>query len=237
MDQIQFQDVSYAYSSDKVIDGLTFTVGTGNKISLIGRNGTGKSTTLKLACGLLRPLSGTVSVNDENPENVSVKRNIGYLPEEPMPYRLLSVRENIEYSAALRGVQDPLSAAFDAMDIFDLRHIETTKAGGLSRGNMQRLGLAMALVHKPSVMILDEPLNYLDIPTQELLVKLLRNSKSTVLVSTHLVATATRLTDKMMLLSSGKISWEGKYSDLDGYGHEAESMETKITRLMQTATL
>lgn len=237
MSQIQFQNVAFSYSSEKVLDGLSFNIKPGQKISLIGRNGTGKSTTLKIACGLLRPQAGEVLVNDGDPETEEIKRGIGYLPEEPMPYRLLSVRENIEYSAALRGVQDPVSAAFDAMDLFDLRHLEMVRASGLSRGNRQRLGLAMATVHKPKVMILDEPLNYLDIPTQELLVKLLKNSSSTVLVSTHLVATATRLTDSMMVLSSGRISWEGTYGDLDAFGQSEDSMESKISRLMQTASV
>lgn len=234
MEGISFADVSFSYSTEEVLRGISFNVPAGSKISLIGRNGVGKSTALKIASGILRPKAGVVLIGGERPELEHVKWKIGFVPEEPMPYRYLSVVENIEYSAALRGVNDVREASHDIMMTFDIEHLARVRAAGLSRGNRQRLGLAMGLVHKPEVMILDEPLNYLDIPTQEILSDTLRKSSGTLLVSTHLVSTATRLTDRMMILSGGKISWEGTYSELELTGLSGDTMESKITRLMQT---
>ncbi len=237
MSDIRFEDVSFAYSSEEVLKRLSFTIGRGQKVSLIGRNGAGKSTALKLASGILGPASGSVRIGGESPELEHVKRKVGFVPEEPMPYRFLSVRENIEYSAALRGVSDVMSAAHEMMITFNIEHIAQIRASGLSRGNRQRLGLAMGMVHNPEVLILDEPLNYLDIPTQEILSDTLSNSSATLIVSTHLVSTATRLTERMMILSGGRISWEGSYRDLEGTGEMQATMESKIARLMKTAQI
>ena len=235
MAHIEFQNVSFAYSLENVLDDVSFKLEKGDKISLIGQNGAGKSTAFKIACGILRPASGNVRVLDGDPEDEEIRRRIGYLPEEPMPYRLLSVRENLEYSASLRGAENVREAAEWALDMFDLHGLDMTKAAMLSRGNTQRLALGMATLHDPDVLILDEPLNYLDIPTQERLVKYIYGSSKTILVSTHLVSTATRLTQEIMLLSAAKIKWRGEFAELSDFGTEEDSMESKIVRLMQTA--
>ncbi len=235
MAHVEFRNVSFAYSLENVLDGVNFKLDKGDKISLIGQNGTGKSTAFKIACGILKPTSGVVRILEGSPEAEEIRRKIGYLPEEPMPYRLLSVRENLEYSASLRGVEDIRGATEWALDMFDLHGLDMTKAAMLSRGNVQRLALGMATLHDPEVLILDEPLNYLDIPTQERLVKFISGSSKTILVSTHLVSTATRLTQEIMLLSGGRIRWRGKFAELSNFGTEEDSMESKIVRLMQTA--
>lgn len=234
MTHIEFNDVSFAYALEYVLKDVTFKLRQGEKVSLIGQNGAGKSTAFKLACGILRPTGGAVNIMGGSPEDEGIRRKIGYLPEEPAPYRLLSVRENLEYSASLRGVENIREAAGWAMDMFDLHALDMTKAAMLSRGNTQRLALGMATLHDPEILILDEPLNYLDIPTQERLVKFISKSSKTILVSTHLVSTATRLTQEIMLLSSGKIGWRGKFADLSNFGTDMDSMESKIVRLMQT---
>ncbi len=232
MNCISVRNVIFNYDSFNVIDGLNFSIDCGEKYSLIGANGSGKSTTLKILAGLLRPISGEVEILGNNPENQDVKRKIGYLPEDASPYRLLSVRENVEYAAALRGVEDVRDSADSIMEYFDVRGYERIKSSKLSRGKLQRLSLSMALVHKPEIMILDEPLNYLDVPTQEKTVKLLRSSKSTVFVSTHILSTANRLTDHIMILSSGRISWSGTLAEINEEGDSAETLETKVARMM-----
>lgn len=234
MAHIEFSGVSFAYSLEDVLNNLTFKLERGEKVSLIGQNGTGKSTAFKIAAGILRPASGTVNILDSNPEDELTRRKVGYLPEEPIPYRLMSVRENLEFSASLRGVDNVRDAAEWAMEMFDLGSLDMTKAAMLSRGNTQRLALGMVTLHDPEILILDEPLNYLDIPTQERLVRFISRSSKTILVSTHLVSTATRLTQEIMLLSGGRINWRGKFADLGNFGTEEDSMETKIVRLMQT---
>ena len=232
MNCISVRNLVFNYDSFNLIEGLDFSIECGEKHSLIGVNGSGKSTTLKILAGLLRPVSGEVKILGSHPENPDVKRKIGYLPEDASPYRLLSVRENVEYAAALRGAEDVRDSADNIMEYFDIRGYERIKSSKLSRGNLQRLSLSMALVHKPEIMILDEPLNYLDVPTQERTVKLLRNSKSTVFVSTHIMSTANRLTDGIIILSSGKISWSGTFAEINKEGDSGETLETRIARLM-----
>lgn len=234
MSGIEFSDVNFSYAKEDVLKGLSFKIERGEKVSLIGRNGAGKSTTLRLAAGILRPSHGKVYISGGNPETEEVKRKIGFVPEEPLPYRFLSVRENVEYSAALRGVDNVRDAALEIMSTFNIERLSMIRSANLSRGNRQRLGLAMGLVHKPEILILDEPLNYLDIPTQEILSNTLKNSSATLLVSTHLVSTATRLTERMMILTDGNVSWKGSFRDLELVSGETGSMESKITRLMET---
>ena len=174
---VEFQNVSFSYGDADVLQDVSFSLEKGDKISIIGSNGAGKSTTLKLSTGLLRPRSGEVRMLGENPEKREIKRRFGYLPEDASPYRLLSVQENIQYSALLRGVDDVVSATEKMIDLFDLAHLRLSKAYTLSRGNTQRLALAMVFVHNPEVLIMDEPLNYLDLNVQETVVRLVKKSE------------------------------------------------------------
>lgn len=231
MAAISFQDVSFSYPRTRVLKELTFNLEKGEKRSLIGKNGSGKTTALKILAGLLVPEKGTCSILDHDPDETAIKSKIGFLPEDASPYRLLSVMENVEYSAALRGVDDPKDKALKILDYFELRNFERVRASHLSRGNSQRLSISIALVHEPEVMILDEPLNYLDFPTQELAVKFIRKADSTVLVSTHILSTASRLTDRLMLLSNGGIAWSKTIQEIEEE-ESGESLEAKVARLM-----
>ncbi len=160
---------------------------------------------------------------------------MGYLPEDATPYRTLSVRENLEYIAALRGVRDAADAAVKFEADLGLAEYEKAKVGKLSRGNLQKLSIAMALIHKPRIVLLDEPLNYLDIPTQERVFKMLTSLDSTQIVSTHIMSIATRLTDRVIMLARGMVIWNGTIENLRSLGHEQESIESVVARLMTGA--
>ncbi len=229
---VEFNDVSFSYGDADVLQGVSFSLAKGDKISIIGSNGAGKSTTLKISTGLLRPKSGIVNVLGTSPEKREIKRKLGYLPEDASPYRLLSVQENIQYSALLRGVEDIVESTERVIDLFDLSHLRLSKAYTLSRGNAQRLALAMVFVHNPEVLILDEPLNYLDMNMQESVVKLVRKTEATVLVSTHVVSTASRLTDRIMILSSGMIKWIGTMDEIKTDTDSGETIEARLGRMM-----
>jgi ABC-2 type transport system ATP-binding protein len=229
---VEFQNVSFSYGDADVLQGVSFSLEKGDKISIIGSNGAGKSTTLKLSTGLLRPRSGEVRILGENPEKREIKRRFGYLPEDASPYRLLSVQENIQYSALLRGVDDVVSATEKMIDLFDLAHLRLSKAYTLSRGNTQRLALAMVFVHNPEVLIMDEPLNYLDLNVQETVVRLVKKTEATVLLSTHVVSTASRLTDRIMILSSGRIKWAGTIGEIETDMGSGETIEARLGRMM-----
>jgi len=121
------------------------------------------------------------------------------------------------------------------LDDLSLREYERAKVGKLSRGNMQKLAIALALIHRPRIVLLDEPLNYLDIPTQERVFKMLRSLDSTQIVSTHIMSIATRLTEKVIMISRGKIVWNGTIDTLKSLEQGEEPIESVVARLMTNA--
>jgi len=232
---IGVSNVFKSYGKVIALKDLSFTIPCGEKYALLGPNGSGKSTTLKILIGLLKPDSGEVRVGGADPGSSEARSIVGYLPEDASPYRTLSVRENLEYIAALRNVEDVKEAADSLLDYLDLREYEKAKVGRLSRGNMQKLAIALTLVHKPKILLLDEPLNYLDIPTQEKVISFLNSLNATHLVSTHIMAIAGRLTKKVIMISRGTVIWQGSMDDLKKLGKEDEPIESVVARMMTFA--
>ncbi len=230
---IEMENIVKMYGQKRALDNLSFTVECGESMALIGPNGAGKSTTLKILSGLLEADSGTASVMNENPSSMEAKRIIGYLPEDATPYMTLTVRENLEYIAALRNVQDIKEKVDFILDFMNLKEYSLAKVSALSRGNRQKLSLSLAIIHDPKVLLLDEPLNYLDIPAQESVIKYFKNMKATFLVSTHIMSIAERFTSRVMIINHGRKIWEGDISELKEKSREGdESIESVITRIM-----
>ncbi len=233
MPDVRLENISHSYGKMEVLKGLSLNIPNGEKVSIIGANGAGKTTTLKIAAGLVRPDSGIVTVDGNSPEDESIKAISGYLPEDASPYVMLSVYENVYYAATLRGLDDASEKANSIMDFFGIRSYSNIIASKLSRGNRQRLSIAMTMVHNPRFLIMDEPLNYLDIPIQEKLIEMVRSSKATILVSTHVLSTAQSLTDRIAILSNGKLTWRGSIDEVMSTGKTGERLEQKIARLME----
>ena len=232
---IEANDVSKKYGNTIALERISFSIPCGERYALLGPNGAGKSTTLRLLVGLLKPDWGQIRIMGYEPSTPQAKKAIGYLPEDASPYRTLSVRENLEYIAALRGVKDVRAAADRFLAELALIEYEKAKVGKLSRGNMQKLALALALIHQPKIVLLDEPLNYLDIPTQEKVFKMLKSLDSTQIVSTHIMSIATRLTEKVIIISRGRVIWNGSIEQLRGLEREDEPIEGVVARLMTGA--
>jgi ABC-2 type transport system ATP-binding protein len=228
--------VTKSYGKTVALDDVTFSIPCGERYALLGPNGAGKSTTLRLLVGLLKPDTGTIKIDNHEPYSAEAKSVLGYLPEDATPYRTLSVRENLEYIAALRGVKDVANTTNRFLDELNLREYERAKVGKLSRGNMQKLSIALALVHNPKIVLLDEPLNYLDIPTQERVFKMLKALDSTQIVSTHIMSIATRLTDKVLMIARGKIVWNGTIDALKAMEVGDEPIESVVARMMVDAS-
>jgi ABC-2 type transport system ATP-binding protein len=148
---------------------------------------------------------------------------------------MLSVKENLEYIGALRGVAGVKDRVDYLLDELELREYERSNVGRLSRGNTQKLALALALIHSPKVLLLDEPLNYLDIPTQEKVITILDKLEGTHLVSTHIMSIAGRLTDSVVMVSKGAILWEGTIEQLRKKGSSDEPIEKIVARMMSGA--
>ncbi len=228
---IEFFEVTKRYGKVIALNSLTFEIPIGSKVALLGPNGAGKTTTLKIIAGLLTPDMGYVKVMGRDPESIEGKRIIGYLPEDAQPYRTLSVRENLEYIGALRGVENLKEKVEKLLDLLNLREYEKAKVGRLSRGNVQRLAIALALIHDPKILLLDEPLNYLDIPTQEEVIKILNSLDATMLVSTHIMSVATRLTDQVLMINKGKLIWKGYIDEIRKLSKE-ERLEIIVAKLI-----
>lgn len=233
MECISLRNVVKRFGSIIALNNLSFTIPCDGRFALLGPNGAGKSTTMKILAGLLKPDYGEVEIMGMKPGTKEVKRILGYLPEDPMPYRILTVRENLEYIASLRGVKK--ERVDEMLDLLDLRQYERVQAGKLSRGNQQKLSLALILIHNPKIILLDEPLNYLDIPTQEKVINVLRDMKSTFLISTHIMSIATRLTDHVIIISRGTVIWQGSIDELRALGREDETIESVVARMMRNA--
>lgn len=232
---ILLEGVRKAYGSTVALDGLSIEIPAGEKFALIGPNGAGKSTTLKLLVGLLRQDAGTISIMGHPPTSMEAKKMLGYLPEDASPYATLSVRENLEYVGALRGVERLRDRIDEMLSELTLAEYERSKVGKLSRGNRQKLAVALALIHQPRVVLLDEPLNYLDIPTQERVVQMLDRLNATILVSTHIMSIAERLTDGAIVIARGRKVWSGSMGELQAQAQPSESIESVVVRLMTGA--
>jgi len=233
---IELEHVSKSYGTVMALNDLTFEIPIGGRFALLGPNGAGKSTTLKLLIGSLRAETGAVRILGQSPESRESKAAVGYLPEDALPYRMLSVRENLEYIAALRGVEDVRGRTDYLLDELELRQYEKSNVGRLSRGNTQKLAIALSIIHSPKVLLLDEPLNYLDIPTQEKVITMLDRMEGTHLVSTHIMAIANRLTDSVVMISKGMFLWEGTIEELRKRGSPEEPIEKVVARMMTGAT-
>ena len=134
---IEAKFVTKSYGKTVALDDVSFSIPCGERYAPLGPNRTGKSTTLRLLVGLLKPGTGRIKSDGHEPFSPEAKSVLGYLPEDATPYRTLSVRENLEYIAALRGVKDAANAADRFLDDLNLREYERAKVGKLSRGNMQ----------------------------------------------------------------------------------------------------
>ncbi|WP_069807072.1 ABC transporter ATP-binding protein [Vulcanisaeta thermophila] len=237
MSCISVEELSKSFNGTVVLRNVSFSIDCGEAVTLLGPNGAGKTTTLRILAGLMRPDHGLVRICGidmfRNP--ALAKACVGYLPEDAVPFLNLTVRENLEYVAALRGIRDIMGAVDDVMQLLDLEEIADKTAATLSRGNRQRLALAMAIINKPRVLLLDEPLNYLDIPTQEKVIALLRelNSRGTaILVSTHIMSIAERLASRVLIINKGSIVWSGHMNDLRKLANPNERVEEVVARIM-----
>lgn len=238
---IEVKNVTKHFGNNTALNGISFEINCGDSVSLIGPNGAGKTTTLRILSGILRPDSGTVKICgvDIFKKPREAKTCLGYLPEDAVPFLNLTVRENLEYVGILRGI-DRLDDRIDELvKVLELEDLMNKPAAALSRGNRQKVALAMAIIHRPKVLLLDEPLNYLDIPTQERIIKLLRNMNNdgtTILLSTHIMSIAEKLTNDAIIINRGKIIWRGTMEQLKTETNANQTIEETIINILNKQT-
>lgn len=216
----------------KAVDGIDLCIKKGEIYGFLGLNGAGKTTTIRMLLGMIRPTSGKAylkgkKVSAGNPE---LWNKVGYLVEIPYSYPDLTVRENLEIVCRLRFIEDP-HAISSVMDILKLAPYSSRIAKNLSLGNAQRLGLAKAIIHKPEILILDEPANGLDpagiVEIRELLLELASDSGVTIFVSSHILGEISRFASRFGIIHEGMLIQE---SDID-------QMERSRHRILQIDTM
>jgi ABC-2 type transport system ATP-binding protein len=217
---IDVTDVSKSYGSIQALSNVSFHVEAGEIIGLLGPNGAGKTTMMKILTGYLQPDGGQVTVDglDVLTDTLEVQKRIGYLPENAPLYPELSVQAYLKMIADLRRLspQDQPLRLTEAVRATDLADHLTRPIGQLSKGYRQRVGLAQTILHKPTVLVLDEPTAGLD-PTQIVEVRrLIRRlaSHSTVLLSTHILSEVEATCDRVIILLNGKVRADARLADL-----------------------
>jgi len=207
---------------DKVaLKDVYFSVPAGQICGLLGPNGAGKTTLFRLLMGILKPTHGTLTIDnlDAFEDRVAVKRLIGFLPDEPIFYSYLSGREILELSAAMHGL-DPIatvSGLYNTIARLRLSDDIDNYAEDYSRGMKKKLGLLLAILHQPKLLVLDEPTNGLDVESTHLfydLISELAANGTTVLFSTHLMDHVTRLCSHAVVINEGTVVAKGSIDDL-----------------------
>lgn len=207
---LQTEQLCKTFKQQKAVDGLCLRVPENTVYGLLGPNGAGKSTTLKLLTGMLRPTSGNILFQGK-PWSRDCLRQIGALIEAPPLYENLTARENLQVRATLLAV--PPSRIGEVLETVGLPDTGRKRAGQFSMGMKQRLGIALALLGSPRLLILDEPLNGLDpLGIQELraLIRSFPAQGITVLLSSHILSEVEQVADEIGILSGGVLGYQQK---------------------------
>ena len=201
------------------VDGLDLEIQRGTVFGLLGPNGSGKSTTVKMILGLLHPTAGQMAVFGKRPEDVAIKKAIGYLPEESYLYRFLNARETLDYYGRLfhQSRAQRRKRIDMLLEMVGLQRVQRRPVGEYSKGMQRRIGLAQALINDPQLLLLDEPTTGLDpIGTQQIkdLILELRQRGKTVLLCSHLLGDVEDVCDRVAIMFGGKTRAEGSCDDL-----------------------
>ncbi len=230
---IEIRDLYKYYGDRRVVGPVSATIEQGEIVGLLGLNGAGKTTTLRvLACDLL-PTSGTVTVEGtdvvENPDRVRAK--IGYLPESPALYGDMKVNEFLRFVARLRGFDGDIEARVrDVAKQTQISKVLGQVIATLSHGFRQRVGIAQAIVHKPTLVVLDEPISGLDpkqIVEMRALVRSLKGDH-TVVVSSHILSEISETCDRLLVIRDGTIAAMGTEADLSQRLIEGGQLEVTV---------
>lgn len=206
MHVVEAANLTRCYRNMVAVDDVSLNIAQGEIYGFLGLNGAGKTTTMRMLLGMIKPTRGHVRLLGETVKNCNW-RNIGYMIESTHAYPNLSVNEYLKVFQLYYGLKDD-GAIERVISLLNLKQYAGIKAEHLSLGNLQRLGLAKALLHEPELLILDEPVNGLDpagIVEVRLLLKSLSKRGVTILVSSHLLGEVTKIADKIGIIHQGKL--------------------------------
>lgn len=217
---IEARNLTKRFTNINAVEDLSFSIRQGDVYGFLGENGAGKSTTMRMLLGLIHPTSGSVYINDTlfNNNNRQLLTHIGAIIERPDLYLYLSGWDNLRFFANLSGKHIPDKRLTDVLGIVGLTGREKDKVKAYSQGMKQRLGIAIAMVHDPSLLILDEPTNGLDpqgiAEMRQLIISLSKDHGKTILISSHLLYEIEQVATRMLIIHKGKKMAEGTVAEL-----------------------
>lgn len=230
MNIIETDKLSFSYGKQQVLNKIDLKIPENSIYGLLGRNGAGKSTTLKLLLGLLRSPKGSIRYWGSATYDHTLFYRIGNMIETPALYNFLTVKEHLEMLDILFNKGD--DRIDEVLELVGLPNEKRKKAGRLSSGLKQRLAIALALFRDPDILILDEPINGLDpvgiIDVRELLLKLQQQGK-TILLSSHIIPEMEKLCTHVGIIENGELKYQGDLSDIPG-----DSLEDFYISLIKT---
>jgi ABC-2 type transport system ATP-binding protein len=238
---IEVHSLSRYYGERRAVDDVSFSIRTGEVVGLLGLNGAGKSTTLKVLAGLILPSSGTVTVDgfDMSQAPVAVRSRIGFLPEDPPLYTEMTVTEFLFFVGGLRGLGRPAIAERlpVVLGIAQLNEVAGRVIGELSHGFRKRVGIAQAIIHSPKLIILDEPISGLD-PVQIVDMRAVIRSlakESTVIVSSHILSEISQTCDRLIVLHDGRLVATGTEAELAANLKTGGTIDVSVRGTIQAA--
>ncbi|MBE0643616.1 MAG: ABC transporter ATP-binding protein [Bacteroidetes bacterium] len=239
-------DLTKRFEDKAAVDHLTLTVYPGEIVGFLGTNGAGKSTTVKMLTGMLQPTEGTAEVAgyDVQRDPMEVKRRIGYIPESGAMYETLTPSEYLDFVASLYHLDPVLAESrfFDLLDLFGILDAKDQRMAEFSKGMKQKILIASALIHRPDVLFLDEPLNGLDanaaMIVKELLKRLAEQGK-TIFFCSHILEVVERICTRIIIIDKGQqiISGTAKSIVEDTDSASLEDAFSRITGVRDAADL
>lgn len=235
---LQVTNLVKEYKKFRAVDNLSFTINPGEVVGLLGPNGAGKTTAMRCIAGILKPNHGQVLINgfDLESDQSQAKKNLAFVPELPSLYELLTVDEHLRFVAM----------CFDTVEIYESRKEELLRrynlfekrddlVATLSKGMRQKLAVACALIHEANVMLFDEPIIGIDpagVAEMKAEIVRARNNGAAILISTHLLDTAEKMCDRVIILARGKKLAEGTLAELQAMNQmEGKSLEEVFLEL------
>src|SRR5690625_3785871 len=217
MSLITVDNLTKTYDKKDVVDHISFTLESGKCVALLGPNGAGKTTTLRMLAGFIKATEGTISF-DEDELTKDFRKFVGYLPQFPVFHRWMSGFEFLVYVGQLADLskKEAEERADELLELVNLKDFKKMRIGKYSGGMKQRLGIAQALIHRPKLIMLDEPVSALDPIGRREILNLMRELKkdATILFSTHILNDAEEVSDEIILLNNGKVIEKGNINDI-----------------------
>jgi ABC-2 type transport system ATP-binding protein len=210
MSEISISHVSKWHGTKKKgkysVNDLSLSIKKGTVFGFLGPNGSGKTTTIKMLMGLTKPTAGEITLSGGNPETISIRKKIGFMPESPSFYLYLRGREFLEFIATLFDIRHPKKIITQLLESVELSDAADRRIQTYSKGMLQRLGVAQALINDPEILFLDEPLDGLDPLGRASIKKILLDLKSqnkTIFLNTHILSDVAEICDTVGIIDKG----------------------------------